>query len=158
MGCHILCSWVSRPRPMSFKTHNLDKQTYSSLVGVLDDQRPYMCMSFLHFSNKPSEAASTPGHALEVGTRCKLTSHVATCSVGLIFIPFVNETLEGFSRDTIDTIYFLGQAICRGMGATNPTKNIFQSLAIWRGNFTMWLHRDQTHISSPGVYTYYLVL
>ena len=93
------------------------------------------------------EAASTPGHALEVGTRRKLTSHLAACrSVGLMFIPLVTETLGGLSRDTIDTIRFLGQAIGRRTGATNPAKHIFQSLAIalWRGNSTMWLHRDQT--------------
>ena len=44
------------------------------------------------------EAASTPGHALQVGTRCKLTSHQSACrSVGVKFIPLVVEALHGRS-------------------------------------------------------------
>ena len=42
------------------------------------------------------EAASTPGHALQVGVRRKLTSHLAECrSVGVEFIPIVAEALGG---------------------------------------------------------------
>ena len=46
------------------------------------------------------EAASTPGHALQVGVRRKLTSHLSACrSIGVEFIPFVMETLGGLAED-----------------------------------------------------------
>ena len=39
------------------------------------------------------QAASTPGHALEVGTRRKLASHLSAChSVGVEFIPLQQRT------------------------------------------------------------------
>ena len=45
------------------------------------------------------EAASTLGHALQVGVRCKLTSHLSACRwIGVEFIPFVMETFRGVGR------------------------------------------------------------
>ena len=45
------------------------------------------------------EAASTPGHALQVGVQRKLASHLSACrSVGVEFIPFVMETLGGLAE------------------------------------------------------------
>ena len=82
------------------------------------------------------QAASTPGHALEVGTRRKLASHLSACrSVGMEFIPLVTETLGGLSGDTINTIRSLGLAIEQRTGSPNSTKHLFKSLAValWRG-------------------------
>ena len=93
------------------------------------------------------QAASTPGHALEVGTRRKLASHLSACrSVGVEFIPLVTETLGGLSGDTINTIRSLGLAIEQRTGSPNSTKHLFKSLAValWQGNATRWLHRDPT--------------
>ena len=48
------------------------------------------------------EAASTPGHALQVGVQRKLASHLSACrSVGVEFIPFVMETLGYLAEDSI---------------------------------------------------------
>ena len=45
-------------------------------------------MSFHLQQQTIAEAASTPGHALQVGVRRKLTSHLSSChSVGIEFIP-----------------------------------------------------------------------
>ena len=45
------------------------------------------------------EAASTPGHALQVGVWRKLTLHLsACCSAGVDFIPVVAETLGGLAE------------------------------------------------------------
>ena len=59
-------------------------------------------------------AASTPGHALQVGIRRKLTQHLSACrSAGVDFIPVVAETLGGLAEDTIFIIRFLGEAIAQ---------------------------------------------
>ena len=77
------------------------------------------------------QAASTPGHTLEVGTRRKLASHLSACrSVGVEFIPLVTETLGGLSGDTINTIRSLGLAIEQRTGSPNSTKHLFKSLAV----------------------------
>ena len=48
------------------------------------------------------EAATTPGHALQVGVQRKLSSHLSHCwSVELEFIPLVIETLGGLAEDSI---------------------------------------------------------
>ena len=45
------------------------------------------------------EAASTPGHALEVGVQCKLAAHLSACrSIGVDFLPIVAEALGGLGQ------------------------------------------------------------
>ena len=58
------------------------------------------------------KAASTPGHALQVGVQRKLASHLSACrSAGVDFIPVVAETLGGLAEDSIAIIRSLGKAI-----------------------------------------------
>ena len=57
-------------------------------------------------------AASTPGHALQVGVQCKLTAHLSACrSAGVEFIPIVLEILGGLAEDTITTTLCIGKAM-----------------------------------------------
>ena len=96
------------------------------------------------------EAASTPGHALQVGVQCKLTAHLATCrSAGVDFIPIVAEVLGGLAEDLISTIRSLGEAIAlrvRPQDSTTCIKQLFHrvAIALWRGNAYLWLHRQPT--------------
>ena len=63
------------------------------------------------------EAASTPGHALQVGVRRKLTSHLSACRlIGVEFISFVMETLGGLAEDSISILHSLGKAISQRVG------------------------------------------
>ncbi len=97
------------------------------------------------------EAAFSPGHALEVGVRRKLTTHLQACrSIGVNFIPIVAETLGGLGEEAINIIGAIGNAIDRRVTMTHSTsstkKHLFHRLAIalWRGNACLWLHRQQT--------------
>ena len=96
------------------------------------------------------EAASTPGHALQVGVRRKLVSNLSACrSVGVEFVPFVIETLGGLSEDTISTIRAIGRAVGQRSGTSDlsrTTKHLFGrvAIALWRGNASLWLHRHPT--------------
>ncbi len=95
------------------------------------------------------EAASTPGHALQVGIQRKLTAHLQPCrSVGITFTPIVAETLGGLCEDTINTVRAIGEAIDQRVNPSystpSCTKHLFHRLAIalWRGNACLWLHRQ----------------
>ena len=93
------------------------------------------------------EAASTPGHALQVGVQRKLISHLSACrSAGVDFIPIVMETLGGLAEDSIATLRSLGKAIAQRVGSDTSvtTKQLFHrsAIALWRGNATLWLHRQ----------------
>ena len=94
-----------------------------------------------------ADAASTPGHALQVGVRRKLVSNLSACrSVGVEFVPFVIETLAGLSEDTISTIRAIGRAVGQRSGTSDlsrTTKHLFGrvAIALWRGNASLWLHR-----------------
>ena len=100
------------------------------------------------------EAASTPGHALQVGVQRKLASHLSACrSVGVEFIPFVMETLGGLAEDSIFILRSLGKAIAQRVGSLDTstdtsvcTKQLFHrtAIALWRGNAIQWLHRQPT--------------
>ena len=98
------------------------------------------------------EASHTPGHALQVGIRRKLTAHLSVCrSTGTDFIPLVAETLGGLGEDTIRTVAAIGRAIADRSGSPDPSstsKNLFGrfAIALWRGNACLWLHR---HPSLP---------
>ena len=85
-----------------------------------------------------AEAASTPGHALQVGVRRKLVSNLSACrSVGVEFVPFVVETLGGLSEDIISTIRAIGRAVGQRSGASDPSRTSKQlfgrvAIALWR--------------------------
>ena len=106
---------------------------------------PWMYMSSPPLQQQTLREA-TPGHALQVGTRRKLTSHLSACrSVGVEFIPLVIETLGGLTEDTISTIRTLGQAIGQRAAAPDSSISIKQlfhrvAIALWRGNARLWLH------------------
>ena len=59
-----------------------------------------------------SGAASFPGHALQVCTQRKLSSHLSTCrSAGIDFIPMVVEALEGWSSEAVISIKRIREAL-----------------------------------------------
>ena len=80
------------------------------------------------------EASHTPGHALQIGVRRKLTAHLsACCSTGTDFIPLVAETLGGLAEDTIRTVATIGRAIADRSGSPDPsltTKHHWQCLPL----------------------------
>ena len=86
------------------------------------------------------KAASTPGHALQVGVQRKLASHLSACrSAGVDFIPVVAETLGGLAEDSIAIIRSIGKAISQRVtpqDASTCTKHLFHrvAVALWRGN------------------------
>ena len=96
------------------------------------------------------EAASTPGHALQVGVQRKLASHLEACrSAGVDFVPIVAEALGGLAEDSISTIRSIGIAISQRVSpqdSTTCTKQLFHrvAIALWRGNACLWLHRQPT--------------
>lgn len=97
-------------------------------------------------------AASTPGHALQVGVQRKLACHLAACrSAGVEFIPIVLETLGGMGEESVSTLRALGRAIAQRVGSlmldssmSKCTKQLFHrsAIALWRGNASLWLHRQ----------------
>ena len=95
-------------------------------------------------------AASTPGHALNVGVQGKLAAHLSDCrAAGMGFVPVVLETLGGLSEDAISTVRAIGKAISKRASPDDPstsTGQVFHRLAIslWRGNACLWLHRHPT--------------
>ena len=96
-----------------------------------------------------AEAAYNQGHALDVGVRRKLTSNLSTCrSAGVECIPMVAETLGGLASDCISTIREIGSAIQARSGSLEATNQLFGrfSIALWRGNAVMWLHRQPTFL------------
>ena len=101
------------------------------------------------------EAATTPGHALNVGVQRKLTAHLANCrAAGIEFIPIVAETLGGLAEDTIFMIRTIGKAISHRTTTDNPSISISQlfhrlAISLWRGNARLWLNRHP--ILSPSV-------
>ena len=91
-----------------------------------------------------AEAASTPGHALQVGVCCKLTSHLSSCrSAGIEFIPLVAEILGGLAEDAITTIRAISYAIGQRTGSpdlASSTKHLFGhvTIALWRRNASLF--------------------
>ena len=91
-------------------------------------------------------AATTQGHALDVGEGRKRASHSSSChSSGISFVPLVVETLGGWSCEAVETIKAIGrlQGQRLGLPSSESTSHIFQQLAIrlWRGNASMWAMR-----------------
>ena len=96
-----------------------------------------------------AEAAYNQGYALDVGVRRKLTSNLSTCrSAGVECIPMVAETLGGLASDCISTIRAIGSAVQARSGSPEATNQLFGrvSIALWRGNAVMWLHRQPTFL------------
>ena len=84
-----------------------------------------------------AEAASIPGHALQVGVRRKLISNLSACrSVGVEFVPFVIETLGGLSEDTISTIRAISRAVGQRSGTSDPSNNSSGVLRLLCGGAT----------------------
>ena len=98
--------------------------------------------------NTIQEAAFTPGHALQVGIQRKLSAHLPSCrAAGVEFIPIVAETLGGLAQDTVYVVRTLGEALAQQGGYQDPTtttSHLFNrlSIALWRGNACLWLHRQ----------------
>ena len=94
-----------------------------------------------------AEVACIPGHALDVGVRRKLTSHLSECrSASVDLFPLVAETLGGLAKDTISMVRSIGRVLSQRASSPDPstsTKHLFGRLAIalWRGNACSWLHR-----------------
>ena len=94
-----------------------------------------------------AEAAVTPGHALEVCVRHKLSTNLPSCcAAGVECVPMVVEALGGWAPGSISTIRrigdFLGQRV-NPLDPSHSTKHLFGRLAItlWRGNAILWLRR-----------------
>ena len=105
-----------------------------------------------------TQAASIPGHALEVGIHRKLSSHLSECrAAGVDFFPLVAETLGGLAKDTITMIRSIGKALGQRSNPLDPqscSKHLFGrfSLTLWRGNACSWMHRiPLTHPCSDGL-------
>ena len=95
-------------------------------------------------------AASEPGFALKVAEARKLASHNAEChNIGVLFLPVVVETLDGWSPDSIALISRIGKLVGQRLGTPPATaiKHLFQRLSItlWKGNATLWSRRLPLH-------------
>ena len=101
------------------------------------------------------EAASTPGHALQVGIQQKLASYLPACSsAGVEFIPIVMVILGVLAEDSIFISRSFGKAITHRAGSQDTSiyaKQLFprSAISLWRGNATLWL-RHQPNLS-PSV-------
>ena len=82
-----------------------------------------------------AEAAFNPGHALDVGVRRKLTSHISECcSASVDFIPLVAENLGGLAKDTFSTVRLIDRALVQRASLPDPstsTKHLFERLVIY---------------------------
>ena len=69
-----------------------------------------------------------------------------------IIIPLAAESLGGWSSEAIDTISSIGKLLGQrlGISPSETTRHLFQRLAIalWKGNATLWIHRQPTRPSS----------
>ena len=91
--------------------------------------------------------AVTPGHALEVCVRRKLSTNLPSCrAAGVECVPMVVEALGGWAPGSISTIRRIGDILGQRVNPLDPshsTKHLFGRLAItlWRGNAILWLRR-----------------
>ena len=101
-----------------------------------------------------SGAAKDQGYALRVGEGRKIAAHQEACqAVGMSFVPLVVESLGGWSEEAALTISRIGRLLGQRTGSSpgETTRHLFQrlSVALWRGNATLWLNCLPTH--SPWV-------
>ena len=81
----LIADFLSRPADVFLPTWSRDRPAALDVYVISPLQQQTL-----------GEAASTPGHALQVGVRRKLTSHLSACrSAGVDFIPFVMEGYGG---------------------------------------------------------------
>ena len=90
-------------------------------------------------------AATSPGHALNVGANLKLAAGLPACqAAGVEFILLMVEILGGWSSEAICNIRKIGQSLGQRCSPAFPAKTVkhfFGCLAmtLWRGNATVWL-------------------
>ena len=76
-----------------------------------------------------AEAAVTPGHALEVCVRCKLSTNLPSCrAAGVECVPMVVEALGGWAPGSISTIRRIGDFLGQRLNPLDPshsTKHLF---------------------------------
>ena len=64
------------------------------------------------------------------------------------FVPIVVEALGGLAEDSVNVIRAFGESIALRVGSQDSatcTKQLFHrvvAMALWRGNATLWLHRQ----------------
>ena len=130
----VSCQILSYPLPTSCSSH---------LAPHLAPWSP--CSPRCTYYCSPSEitlhqAASTPGHTIEVGVRRKLAGNLPACQeVGVDFHPIVAEALGGVGQDMVELIQALGTLInqcINSLDSPNPTSHLFHRVAItlWRGS------------------------
>ena len=128
---------LSRPADILLPTWNHGRPTALDIHVISSLQQQRM-----------GEAAFTPGHALQIGVQRKLASHLSACqSVGVDLIPIMTEVFSVLAEDTIPIIRASGEAIGWRVGpqsSTTCTKQLFHRVAVslWRGNASLWLHRQ----------------
>ncbi len=95
-------------------------------------------------------------HFYTVKRYCAGAYGLASNLYGLTCIPLVAETLGGLAEDFISTIRDIGRSIGLRSGAEGDkttTKHLFGrvSIALWRGNASMLIHRSPTSTLSPAL-------
>jgi hypothetical protein len=93
------------------------------------------------------EAAISQGSALHVAEDRKRSAHFGACRAnGITFIPLAAETLGGWGKEAVEVISSVGhlQGLRHGTDPKEAIKYLYQklSIALWRGNATMWLTRS----------------
>ena len=87
----------------------------------------------------------TPGHALEVCVRRKLSANLQACrATAMEFILVVVETVGGWALGASSTIRRIGEAIGQRVNPSclpHTTRHFFGRLgvALWCGHTTLWL-------------------
>ena len=92
-------------------------------------------------------AATSPGHALNVGANRKLAAGLPACrAAGVEFLPLMVETLGGWSSEAITNLKKIGRSLGSRCGPASPAETVKHffgrlAMALWRGNATLWLRR-----------------
>ena len=94
-----------------------------------------------------SQAADTPGHALQVAHQRKLDKSWQPChNQGIVFLPLAVESLGAWHKAAITEVKKLGSSLARHTGEEEATtiKHLFQqlSLALVKGNAALLNNRN----------------
>uniref|UniRef100_A0A1X7U3M7 Uncharacterized protein n=1 Tax=Amphimedon queenslandica TaxID=400682 RepID=A0A1X7U3M7_AMPQE len=97
-------------------------------------------------------AAVVQGSSLGVAEARKLSLHAANChQAGITFIPMAVEALGGWSSSASEVIGHISRLLALRLGhpLSETCHHLFQrlSVALWRGNASMWATR---HPSLPA--------
>ena len=103
-----------------------------------------------------AQAATTPGHALNVAFDRKVKKAGAACqAAGIEFIPLPAETLGGWHDVAVQQVKKLGAALARQQGKTEQEeaetiRHLFQrlSISLMKGNASLFINRYQTFPSA----------